>query len=82
MFPALEGLEIFYEIALSEFVSEQRKHKYKKYTENPYYDQLKAFVDSINPLRRYFGFKALNLSQVVKREIERGEKNEYTNTDY
>ncbi len=71
MFPALEGLEVFYEIALDEFIEEQMKHDYKKYSENPYYEQLKAFVDSMNPLIKYFGLATIRLSDEVKRGIKR-----------
>lgn len=62
----LEKIRSFYEIYLDDFLDEQQTGNYKKLSENPYYEEVKALIASMNPLREFLGYKRLILSDEVK----------------
>ena len=62
----LNAMQPHYEAILNCFIEEQRIGKYKKFSENPYYEEIKALIDSMNILRKYLGWEPISL----KREIE------------
>ena len=62
----LNAMQPHYEAVLNCFIEEQRIGKYKKFSENPYYEEIKALIDSMNILRKYLGWEVITL----KREIE------------
>ena len=66
----------YYEIYLEDFISEQLSKNHKHYKDNSHYEELKAIIDSMNPLRVYLGLPKLNLSTEVKLVLE-GVKDEY-----
>ena len=70
----LVRIEVFYEIYLSDFVDEYIQKKHKKLIDNSYYKELKALIDSMNPLREFLGYKKLRLSEEVKFEIAERER--------
>ena len=62
----LNAMRSHYEAILNCFLEEQRISKYKKLSENPFYPELKALIDSMNILRKYLGWEVITL----KKEIE------------
>ena len=62
----LNAMQPHYEAILNCFIEEQRIGKYKKFSENPYYEEIKALIDSMNILRKYLGWEVITL----KKEIE------------
>lgn len=67
---AINSLEPFYEVTLDQFVEEHRSGKYKKLSENPFYEELKALVDAMNILRKYLGWETIKLKDTVKFYME------------
>lgn len=66
-----EGLLVFYEVYLDEYMDYHCKNHYKNLKENPVYEELKAIIDSMNPLRKFLGYPSIRFSSVVKMESER-----------
>ncbi len=62
----LNAIQPHYEAILNCFLEEQRIGKYKKFSENPYYEEIKALIDAMNILRTYLGWNVMTL----KKEIE------------
>lgn len=67
---AINSLEPFYEVTLDQFVEEHRSGKYKKLSENPFYEELKALIDAMNILRKYLGWETIKLKDAVKFYME------------
>lgn len=67
---AINSLEPFYEVNLDQFVEEHRSGKYKKLSENPFYEELKALIDAMNILRKYLGWETIKLKDTVKFYME------------
>lgn len=67
---AINSLEPFYEVTLDQFVEEHRSGKYKKLSENPFYEELKALIDAMNILRKYLGWEKIKLKDQVKFYME------------
>jgi hypothetical protein len=67
---AINSLEPFYEVTLDQFVEEHRSGKYKKLSENPFYEELKALIDAMNILRKYLGWETIKLKDQVKFYME------------
>ena len=63
---AINSLQPFYEVTLDWFVEEHRTGKYKKYSENPYFDELKALINAMNILRQYMGWDKIRLKDEVE----------------
>jgi len=66
----LDAMQPHYEVLLDWFVKEQRKGQYKKLTDNPYYEEIKALIDAMNILRKYLGWDSIKLSDEVKWRLE------------
>lgn len=66
----LERIEVFYQIYLDDFVDEHIQKKHKKLIDNSYYKELKAIIESMNPLRSFLGYEKMKLSEEIKIEIE------------
>ncbi len=47
-------------------MEEQRTGQYKKYSENPYFEEIKALIDSMNILRQYMGWDKIRLKDEVE----------------
>ncbi|MFA9379137.1 MAG: hypothetical protein ACERKZ_20680 [Lachnotalea sp.] len=62
----LNAIQPHYEASLDFFMEEQRKGYYKKFSDNPFYEEIKALIDSMNILRKYLGWETITL----KREVE------------
>lgn len=62
----LNGMQPYYEAALDQFLEEHRSGKYKKLSDNPFYYEVKALIDSINILRKYMGWDPIRLKDEVE----------------
>lgn len=62
----LDAMKPHYEITLDWFIEEQRTGKYKKFSDNPYYEEVKALIDSMNILRKYLGWETIRLKDEVE----------------
>ncbi len=67
---AINSLQPFYEVTLDQFVEEHRSGKYKKLSDNPYYEEVKALIDAMNILRKYLGWGTIKLKDEVKFYME------------
>jgi|GEM_PF-1287148 len=70
----LEKIRSFYEIYLEDFLDEQQNGKYKKLSENPYYEELKALIASMNPLREFLGYEKINVVEELRAAIAHAER--------
>lgn len=70
---AINSLEPFYEVTRDQFIEEHRSGEYKKLSENPYYEELKALVDAINILRKYLGWENIKIKDEVSFYLQGGE---------
>jgi hypothetical protein len=66
----LEGMQPHYDVLLEWFIEEHKKGQYKKLSDNPYYDEVKALIDAMNILRKYLGWDSIKLSDEVKWRLE------------
>lgn len=71
----LDAMEPHYEVTLDWFMDEQRRGKYKKLSDNPYYREIRALIDSMNILRKYMGWETLKLSEEVEVRKEARKEN-------
>lgn len=62
----LDAIRPHYEVTWDWFMEEQRTGKHKKFSDNPYYDEVKALIDAMNILRKYLGWDKITL----KKEVE------------
>ncbi len=62
----LDRMEIDYNITLEWFLEEHKTGKYKKLSENPFYEEVKAYIDSMNILRKCLGWETIKLSEEVR----------------
>lgn len=62
----LDGMKQHYEVSLDWFMEEYRTGKYKKFSDNPCYGEVKALIDSMNILRKYLGWKLITLKSEVE----------------
>lgn len=67
---AINSLRPFYEVTLDWFIEEHRSGKYKKLSDNPYYEEVKALIDAMNILRKYMGWETIKLKDEVKFYME------------
>ena len=63
---AINSLQPYYDITLDLFLEEHRTGDYKKYSENPYYDELKALINAMNILRQYMDWERIRLRDEVE----------------
>lgn len=69
----LDAMQPHYEVTLDWFIEEQRTGKYKKLSDNPYYEEVKALIDSMNILRKYLGWERIRLKDEIEMYLwERG----------
>lgn len=61
----IDSIKPYYEVTLDQFLEEHRAKEYKKLSDNPFYDELKALIDAMNILRKYLGWDTLKLSEEV-----------------
>jgi hypothetical protein len=66
----LEGMQPHYDVLLEWFIKEHKKGQYKKLSDNPYYDEVKALIDAMNILRKYLGWDSIKLSEEVSWRLE------------
>lgn len=67
---AINSLRPFYEVTLDWFIEEHRSGKYKKLSDNPYYEEIKALIDAMNILRKYMGWETIKLKDEVQFYME------------
>ena len=67
---AINSLRPFYEVTLDWFIEEHRSGKYKKLSDNPYYEEVKALIDAMNILRKYMGWETIKLKDEVQFYME------------
>jgi hypothetical protein len=68
----LEGMQTHYEVLLYWYIEEHKEGNYKKLSENPYYDEVKAIIGAMNVLRKFLGWEPLRLSEEVRVRLEDG----------
>lgn len=66
----IEAMQPHYEVLLGWFIEEHKKGQYKKLSDNPYYEEIKALIDAMNILRKYLGWDSIKLSDEVKWRLE------------
>ena len=66
----IEAMQPHYEVLLDWFIEEHKKGQYKKLSDNPYYEEIKALIDAMNILRKYLGWDSIKLSDEVKWRLE------------
>jgi len=62
----LNAMRPHYEALLDCFLEEHRTGKYKKFSDNPYYEEVKALIDAMNVLRKYLGWETIKLKDEVE----------------
>lgn len=67
---AINSLRPFYEVTLDWFIQEHKSGKYKKLSDNPYYEEVKALIDAMNILRKYMGWETIKLKDEVQFYME------------
>jgi uncharacterized protein YgiB involved in biofilm formation len=63
------SIQAFWSPYLDDFMAAQRTGKYKKFTNNPCYSELKAINDAMNVIRKEMGKDAVKLSNAIKLQI-------------
>ncbi|AKN32418.1 hypothetical protein Ccar_16755 [Clostridium carboxidivorans P7] len=64
---AINSLEPFIKVTFSyEFLLEWQSGKYKKYSECPSYEELKALIDASNIMRKYLGWEPLSIKSMLE----------------
>lgn len=58
---AIDSLEPFLEWEWSAFLEEWKTGQYKRYSEAPSYNVLKALIDATNILRKYMGWELISI---------------------
>lgn len=66
----LEAMQPHYDVLLEWFIEEHKKGQYKKLSDNPYYEEIKALIDAMNILRKYLGWGSIKLSEEVSWRLE------------
>lgn len=70
----LNSIRSHYEVYLDLFVNEHKSGEYKKFSDNPYYEEIKALIDSMNIIRKYLGWERITLKSETEFYLwERGE---------
>lgn len=59
-------MQVHFDVLMDCFVREHRTGKYGKLSDNPYFEEVKALVDSMNVLRKYLGWEIITLKQEVQ----------------
>lgn len=62
----LNAIRQYYDVYLDNFMDYQKEGKYKKLSDNPMYEELKAIIDAMNCIRKYFDYENIKLSEEVK----------------
>lgn len=62
----LNGIREHYQVSLEWFIEEHTKHNYRKYSDNPFYEEVKTLIDAMNVIHVYMGMDKITL----KSEIE------------
>lgn len=62
----LDAIRPHYEALLDCFLEEHRTGNYKRFSDNPYYDEVKALIDAMNVLRKYLGWETIKLKDEVE----------------
>jgi hypothetical protein len=62
----LNAMQPHYEALLDYFLEEQRTGRYKRFSDNPYYDEVKALINAMNVLRKYLGWETIKLKDEVE----------------
>lgn len=66
----LNAMQPHYEVTRDWFIEEHRSGKYKKLSENPYYEEVKALIYAMNILRKYLGWETIKLKNEVEFYME------------
>lgn len=61
----LDAMEPHYEVTLDWFLEEHREKNHKRLSDNSYYHEIKALIDSMNILRKFLGWETIKLSEQV-----------------
>ena len=61
----IDRIENDMNIEFNEFYKEWKSTKYKKFSECPSYEILKALIDSSNALRKYLGWELVSIKNMI-----------------
>lgn len=62
----INAMRPFYDVTLEWYIKEQKEEHYKKFSDNPYWPELKALNDSMNVIRKYLGWDSINLVEEIR----------------
>lgn len=63
---AINSLRSFWDVIWDMFYKEQKEGNHKRFSDNPYYEELKVLTNAMNILRKYEGWEPIS----IKREFE------------
>jgi len=61
----IDCFELYIDSSFEDFYREWTSGKYMKYAECPSYYELRTLLDSVNPLRKYMGWKPLLIRDLI-----------------
>ncbi|WP_066627097.1 hypothetical protein [Clostridium magnum] len=62
----MEQFYIYIDEAFADFYKEWSSGNFRKYSECHSYHELRTLLDSVNPLRKYMGWKALSIKEMIE----------------
>lgn len=62
----INAMQPYYDVTLEWFLSEQRSREYKNISDNPYYEELMALINSMNIIREYLGWGSIILEDELE----------------
>lgn len=68
---AINALRPFYDVTLDWFIQEQKTGNYKKLSDNPHYEEIRALIDAMNILRKYLGWGSIKLKDEVELYLQK-----------
>lgn len=61
----IDNFDVYIDWAFNDFYKEWRSGQYRKFSECPSYGELNTLLNSVNPLRKYMGWEALSIKELV-----------------
>lgn len=62
----IDNFEVYIDSSFCDFYKEWKSGQYKKFAECPSYYELKALINSVNHLRKYIGWEALSIKEILE----------------
>lgn len=61
----IDNFDVYIDWAFGDFYQEWKSGQYKKFSECPSYYELKTIINSVNHLRKYIGWEALSIKEMI-----------------